>query len=293
MLATLRHIPAPAKLNLFLHIVGRRSDGYHNLQTLFQILDYGDELNLSLRSDGQIRLLTAFPGVAHDDNLIVRAARLLQKTGALTLGADIECIKRLPMGGGLGGGSSNAASTLLALNQLWGTQLPIDQLARLGLTLGADVPVFIHGHTAWGEGIGEQLSPVDLPEKWYVVLVPHCSVSTAEIFNSPELTRNTSPITIAAFLEGGGRNDCQALVGKRYPAVQQALDWLGNFAPSQLTGTGSAVFAAFPTEKEARATLASLSGKQPLMQGELKVNGFVAKGLNQSPLLSIVTSKGN
>jgi len=284
-LASLTNIPSPAKLNLFLHVLGRRADGYHNLQTLFQILDYGDELSFTLRNDGQIKLLTEFPNVAHDDNLIVRAARLLQKNSGCTHGADIECIKRLPMGGGLGGGSSNAASTLVALNRLWATGLSTDQLAELGLKLGADVPVFIHGQTAWGEGIGEHLTPVKLPEKWYVVLVPPCSISTAEIFNSPELTRNTSPITIAAFLEGGTRNDCQPVVSKRYPAVQQALDWLGNFAPSRLTGTGSAVFAAFPTEKEARAILASLSGNQPLMLNGLKINGFVAKGVNTSPLL--------
>lgn len=293
MLTTLGHIPAPAKLNLFLHIIGRRADGYHNLQTVFQILDYGDELNFTLRDDGQIKLLTAFPGVPHDTNLIVRAACLLQQTCRTTLGADIECIKRLPMGGGLGGGSSNAASTLVALNVLWGAKLSTDQLARLGLTLGADVPVFIHGHSAWGEGIGERLTPVTLPEKWYVVLVPPCPVSTAEIFSSPELTRNTSPITIAAFLGGGGQNDCQRVVSKRYPAVQQALDWLGNFAPSRLTGTGSAVFAAVPTEKEARAILAALSGNQPLLPEGLQANSFVAKGLSQSPLLSVIASKGN
>jgi len=284
-LTALNNIPSPAKLNLFLHVLGRRADGYHELQTLFQILDYGDELNFILRHDGQVKLLTEFPSVAHDDNLIVRAARLLQKNSGSSYGADIECIKRLPMGGGLGGGSSNAASTLVALNKLWGTGLSSTQLAALGLTLGADVPVFVHGQTAWGEGIGERLTPVTLPEKWYVVLVPPCSISTAEIFNSPELTRNTSPITIAAFLEGGSRNDCQSVVSKRYPVVQQALDWLGNFSPSRLTGTGSAIFASFPTEKEARAVFELLLKEQSLKPDTAATKGFVARGLNQSPLL--------
>ena len=293
-LPALHNIPSPAKLNLFLHVLGRRSDGYHELQTLFQILDYGDELSFTLRSDGQIRLLTEFAGVNHDDNLIVRAARLLQQHSASRFGADIHCHKRLPMGGGLGGGSSNAATTLVALDRLWDTRLSTEQLASLGLKLGADVPVFVRGHSAWGEGVGERLTPVALPEKWYVVLVPPCPVSTAEIFNSPELTRNTSPITIAAFLEGGGRNDCQALVSKRHPAVRQALDWLGNFAPSQLTGTGSAIYTALPTEKEARAILATaLSETGPLVLEGQKVKGFVAKGLNQSALLSIVASRGH
>lgn len=293
-LRSLHNLPSPAKLNLFLHVLGRRSDGYHELQTLFQILDYGDELSFTLRQDGQIHLLTEFTGVKHDDNLIVRAARLLQQHSASSFGADIECVKRLPMGGGLGGGSSNAATTLVALNHLWQTRLSTVQLSALGLKLGADVPVFVHGQTAWGEGVGERLTPVSLPEKWYVVLVPPCPVSTAEIFNSPELTRNTSPITIAAFLEGGGRNDCQALVSKRHPAVRQALDWLGNFAPGQLTGTGSAIYATLPTEKEARAILATaLSDTQPLVLEGQKVNGFVAKGLNQSALLPVVASQGH
>jgi len=291
-LPSLKHVPSPAKLNLFLHVLGRRADGYHNLQTLFQILDYGDELNFTLRNDGEIKLLTEFPSVAHDDNLIVRAARLLQQQSDSTFGAEIDCIKRLPMGGGLGGGSSNAASTLVALNRLWGARLSTEQLAELGLKLGADVPVFIHGQTAWGEGIGEQLSPVTLPEKWYVVLVPPCTVSTAEIFNSPELTRNTSPITIAAFLEGGSRNDCEKVVCQRYPMVRHALDWLGNYASSQLTGTGSAIFASFPTEKEARATLALFLNEQaskrwPPTPDGFAANSFVAKGLNHSPLLLV------
>lgn len=203
-LSSIQGILAPAKLNLFLHITGRRSDGYHELQTLFQILDYGDELSFTLRTDGQIHLLTDFPGVPHDSNLIVRAAHLLQQHAGSRFGADIHCLKRLPMGGGLGGGSSNAATTLVALNRLWNCGLTTDQLAQLGLKLGADVPVFVRGYTAWGEGVGEQLTPVQMPPRTYLVLVPDCAVSTAEIFNHPELTRNTSAITIAAFLKGGG-----------------------------------------------------------------------------------------
>lgn len=277
----LQHIPSPAKLNLFLHVTGRRADGYHNLQTLFQILDYGDELSFSLRKDGQVRLLTEFPGVPHESNLIVRAARLLQRHANILFGAEIICTKRLPMGGGLGGGSSNAASTLVALNQLWSCRLSLNELAKLGLQLGADVPVFVHGHSAWGEGIGEKLESVILPEIWYLVVVPECSVSTAEIFNHTELTRNTSAITIAAFLRGGGRNDCQPVVAKHYPAVRQALDWLGNFSHSQLTGTGSAVFASFPDERTARQVLAQL----PTSLSGFNVSGFVAKGINRSPLL--------
>jgi 4-diphosphocytidyl-2-C-methyl-D-erythritol kinase len=280
MPASLLHIPSPAKLNLFLHVTGRRDDGYHNLQTLFQILDYGDELDFYLRDDGIIQLQTAFADVPHDSNLIVRAAHLLQWHTGCSFGADIACLKRLPMGGGLGGGSSNAASTLVALDQLWQTGLGTDELAALGLQLGADVPVFVRGHTAWAEGVGERLAPLNLPAKWYLVLVPDCAVSTAEIFNSPELTRNTSPITIAAFLEGGSQNDCQAVVARRYSAVQIALGWLEKFSACQLTGTGSAIFAAFPTEKAARDVLQQLPAR---LDGN-RISGFVAQGLNISPL---------
>lgn len=275
-------LPAPAKLNLFLHVTGRRANGYHELQTLFQLLDYGDELTLHHRNDAIIRLLTDLPGVDHDSNLVVRAAKLLQTHTGSTSGADIECLKRIPQGGGLGGGSSDAATTLVGLNRLWDCCLSIDELATLGLQLGADVPVFVRGETAWGEGIGEQLTPVMMPTRHYLVIVPQCPVSTAEIFKSEELTRNTSPITIAAFLKGGGRNDCQPVVTKRYPAVQKTLDWLGQWASCQLTGTGSAVFAAFPDEKEARSVLANL----PASFGETRVSGFVARGINRSPLLS-------
>lgn len=273
---------APAKLNLFLHVTGRRADGYHELQTLFQLLDYGDELTFRHRDDAVIRLLTDLPGVDHDNNLIVRAAKLLQTHTGSSGGVDIECLKRIPQGGGLGGGSSDAATTLLGLNRLWDCHLPIHELAALGLQLGADVPVFVSGKTAWGEGIGERLTPVAIPPCHYLVVMPQCPVSTAEIFKSEQLTRNSPRITIAAFLEGGGRNDCQPVVAKRYPAVQKTLDWLSQWAPCQLTGTGSAVFAAFPDEKEARRVLANL----PASFGETRVSGFVAMGINQSPALS-------
>ncbi|TVP89712.1 MAG: 4-(cytidine 5'-diphospho)-2-C-methyl-D-erythritol kinase, partial [Pseudomonadaceae bacterium] len=200
-------LPAPAKLNLFLHITGRRTDGYHTLQTLFQFLDYGDTLHFQPRRDGQIQLHTELEGVDPADNLILRAAKLLQPHCAQHGGADIRLDKRLPMGGGLGGGSSDAATTLLGLNQLWQCGLTLDQLAELGLQLGADVPVFVRGHAAWAEGVGEQLTPVDIEEPWYLVAIPDCNVSTAEVFSDQRLTRDTPPITLAAFREHGGRND--------------------------------------------------------------------------------------
>jgi 4-diphosphocytidyl-2-C-methyl-D-erythritol kinase len=268
-------LPSPAKLNLFLHINGRRPDGYHHLQTLFQLLDYGDELTFSLRSDGLITLSPPIAGVAHQDNLIVRAAVLLQKAAQCRLGADITLHKRLPMGGGLGGGSSNAATTLLALNDIWQTGLDIGELAELGLRLGADVPVFVFGHSAWAEGIGETLTSVDLPANWYLVIAPNVQVSTAEIFSQKNLTRDTPVITVAAFLEGGGTNDCQDLVLQLYPQVKEAVDWLSFYSHAQLTGTGSCLFASFKDEAAANEVLA-LKPKH--------LNGFVARGVNKSPL---------
>jgi 4-diphosphocytidyl-2-C-methyl-D-erythritol kinase len=271
-------LPAPAKLNLFLHITGRRPDGYHLLQTVFQILDFGDELTFGLRDDGKIVLHSELEGVPTSDNLIVRAAHLLQQHSHTTLGADITLLKRLPMGGGLGGGSSDAATTLLGLNLLWKTGLTIDTLATLGLQLGADVPVFVRGHSSWAEGVGELLTPIDLPEHWFLVLTPDCAVNTAEIFQAQELTRNTAPITIAAFSQGGSlvatRNDCQPVVERRYPAVKQALDWLSTHAPCRMTGTGASVFAAFATQGQAEAVLTLKPAR---------MSGFVAKGINLSP----------
>ena len=271
-------LPAPAKLNLFLHITGRRLDGYHLLQTVFQLLDSGDELVFSLRTDGQIRLDGDLPGVPPAQNLIMRAANLLKTHSDCQLGADITLAKRLPMGGGLGGGSSDAATTLLGLNALWDLQLDIDTLAQLGLQLGADVPVFVRGRSSWAEGIGEILTPVELPEQWFLVLTPDCSINTAEIFNAEQLTRNTAAITIAAFSQGGSqiatRNDCQPVVEQGYPAVRNILEWLSTHTVCRMTGTGASVFAGFPTREQAEAVLA---------QKPEGVSGFVAKGVNVSP----------
>lgn len=268
-------LPAPAKLNLMLHITGRRADGYHELQTLFQFLDYGDELVLRPREDGQIRLLTELPGVDHDSNLIVRAARLLQRESGCALGADIQLTKRLPMGGGIGGGSSDAATTLVGLDHLWNTRLGEDRLAELGLNLGADVPVFVRGRAAFAEGVGERLQPVDLSEPWFLVIAPQVSVSTAEIFADPELTRNTPAITVRSLLAGGGHNDCQPVVEKRYPEVRNALSLLNKFVQARMTGTGACVFGSFPNEGEADKVRRQLPATLP---------SFVARGRNVSML---------
>lgn len=275
------HWPSPAKLNLFLYITGRRADGYHTLQTLFQFLDYGDTISLEPRSDDEIHLLTPVDGVAHEDNLIVRAARLLMKTAAESgrlpagSGADIRIEKRLPMGGGLGGGSSNAATVLVALNNIWQCGLSLDELAALGLTLGADVPVFVRGHAAFAEGVGERLTPVEPAEKWYLVVHPGVSISTPMIFNDPDLPRNTPKRSIETLLKCEFSNDCEVIARKRFREVDAALSWLLEYAPSRLTGTGACVFAEFDTESRAR---------QVLEQAPEWFNGFVAKGVNLSPL---------
>ncbi|NHN39267.1 4-(cytidine 5'-diphospho)-2-C-methyl-D-erythritol kinase [Pseudomaricurvus alcaniphilus] len=274
-------LPAPAKLNLFLHITGRRSDGYHNLQTVFQLLDYGDELHFETRADNQIQLRPEIPGLASEDNLVVRAARLLQQHGDSRRGANIELRKRLPMGGGIGGGSSDAATTLLALNQLWQLQLELDELAELGRQLGADVPVFVRGKTAWAEGIGEQLQALELEQKWYLVVAPDCHVSTARIFSHKDLTRDSSAITVAAFLEQGGRNDCEPLVRKLYPEVDFALRWLSQYGDARMTGTGACVYAAFANRADAIRVLEQL---QPPLRG------FVAGAVNQSPAHQLLAS---
>lgn len=263
---------SPAKLNLFLHITGRRADGYHLLQTLFQLLNWGDELHFSANNSGKICLHCPGLDIPEQDNLIVRAARLLQRG---ELGADISLKKRIPAGGGLGGGSSNAATTLLALNQLWSLDLDNQTLQTLGGQLGADVPVFVAAHTAWAEGIGEILTPVELPERWYLILSPDCHVSTAEIFSHRQLTRTTSAIKMAAFFEGHSANDCQELVRQLYPEVDKALNILENFGEARLTGTGACVFAGFETEAQARAAQAQLPNGW---------NGIVAQGVNISPL---------
>lgn len=268
--------PAPAKLNLFLHITGRRPDGMHELQTLFQFLDVGDKLFFEPREDGNLNLLSSLDGVADEDNLVMRAARYLQTETGCSLGVDIRLEKNLPAGGGLGGGSSDAATTLVALNQLWQTGLSVDELAHLGLKLGADVPIFVHGRAAWAEGVGEKFTEASPPEPWYLVIIPDCEVSTAEVFSSRELTRDCQPITIRDFLSGQTGNVCETVVRKQYPAVDEALNWLAQFASARMTGTGSCVFAAF--ENEAQAT--EISGKMPS-----KWQGFVARGCNRSPLL--------
>ena len=268
-------LPSPAKLNLMLHILGRRADGYHELQTLFQFLDHGDELDFAVRDDGVIQLHSDLQDVPHDSNLIVKAARQLQAASGCTLGADIWLRKVLPMGGGIGGGSSNAATTLLGLDHLWGTALGEERLAGIGLKLGADVPVFVRGHAAFAEGVGEKLTPVDPAEPWYLVLVPQVSVSTAEIFSDPLLTRDSPAIKVRPVLEGNSRNDCQPVVERRYPEVRNALSLLGKFTEAKLTGTGSCVFGAFPSKAEADRVSHLLAET---------LTGFVAKGSNVSML---------
>jgi 4-diphosphocytidyl-2-C-methyl-D-erythritol kinase len=268
--------PAPAKLNLFLHVVGRRRDGYHELQTLFQLIDLADELRIEVRTDGEIHRASGAEGVPPEQDLVVRAARLLQRHSGTRLGADIALTKRIPLGGGLGGGSSDAATALVALNDLWGTGASGDDLARLGLSLGADVPVFLLGRNAWAEGVGERLTPVELPPRWFAVVRPPVAISTAAVFQAPELTRNSPRITIRGFLEAGGHNDCEPVVVARYPEVREALERLGRFGPARLTGTGSCVFAAFERPGEAEEAVAGLPAGWV---------GFAVRGLSRSPLL--------
>jgi len=267
--------PAPAKLNLFLHVTGRRSDGYHDLQTLFQLIDLCDSIGVAPPRDGQIERVAGPAGVAPEDDLMVRAARALKRASGTTLGASLRLVKRIPIGGGLGGGSSDAATTLLVLNRLWGCDLPPAKLAELAGGLGADVPVFLHGSSAWAEGTGEELTSVELPERWYVVVRPGVSVGTAEVFQAPELTRNSPLITIRGFFESGGHNDCEPVVSARYPEVRAALEWLSQAAPAHLTGTGSCVFAAFTSAAEAAGVAARVPDRW---------TGFVARGLNTSPV---------
>jgi 4-diphosphocytidyl-2-C-methyl-D-erythritol kinase len=273
--AAARGWPAPAKLNLFLHVTGRRSDGYHELQTLFQLIDLNDSVGIEVRPDGQIIRALGPADVAPEADLTVRAARSLQLATGTALGATLEVHKRIPQGGGLGGGSSDAATVLIALNELWGCGLSLPELGRLGLPLGADVPVFVGGSSAWAEGVGERLTPVTLPERWYVIIHPGVAVSTREVFQSAELTRNSPLITIRAFFESGGRNDCEAVVRSRSTEVAEALEWLSRFGPAYLTGTGSCVF----TARASAADAERLAGQVPD-----RWRSFVARGLNTSPL---------
>jgi len=283
--------PSPAKINLFLHIVGQRSDGYHQLQTVFQFIDHSDTIDIKIIRGDKVELLTPIEGVNNEDNLIVKAAILLQKnileksTASidLTLGAHIKVTKVLPMGGGLGGGSSNAATVLLALNKLWGANLSLTELALLGLELGADVPIFIHGFAAFAEGVGEELTPISPKEYWYLVSKPDVSISTASVFTSKDLTRNTPKVNlngdIAKLDIDLCHNDCQTLVIKQYPEVAKLLAWLVEYAPSRMTGTGACIFSRFETEQEA-CHIQSL-----LPDG---ITSFVAKGVNTSPLCDAI-----
>ena len=266
--------PAPAKLNLFLHVTGRRPDGYHELQTVFQLIDLSDTVALTVRHDGVIERTEGPTDIPPESDLVVRAAYALRSASGTRLGATLRVRKRIPMGGGLGGGSSDAATTLLALNTLWDCRLGIEELARLGLPLGADVPVFVRGFSAWAEGVGERLTPLELPERWYVVIHPGVGVSTREVFQSPELTRNSPLITIRAFFEAGGRNDCEPVVRAHHPKVAAALDWLSRYATARLTGTGSCIFASCATAIEAERIAARVPEEW---------TSFVARGLNISP----------
>ncbi|MCB2264457.1 MAG: 4-(cytidine 5'-diphospho)-2-C-methyl-D-erythritol kinase [Candidatus Thiosymbion ectosymbiont of Robbea hypermnestra] len=267
--------PAPAKLNLMLRILGRRPDGYHRLQTVFQFLDRQDRLFFEPRDDGRIRRVSALAGVPEESDLVVRAARLLRERTGRRLGVGIRVEKRLPLGGGLGGGSSDAATTLVALNRLWETGLTEPELMALGAELGADVPIFVYGRAAWGEGIGEVLTPVEPPEPWYLVLAPRCRVATGAVFSDEKLTRDSAPITMKSFVVGDNRNDCLAVVRRRYPEVAAAWDWLATVGRPRLTGTGACVFCAFATAARAEVARSSVPSR---------FSAFVARGRNRSPL---------
>ena len=278
--------PAPAKINLFLHIVGQREDGYHNLETLFQFIDYSDTLTLKVTSKSDINLLTPIVGVNNEDNLIVKAAQLLKDKTNCAFGVEICINKILPMGGGLGGGSSNAATILVALNTLWQCNLSLDELASLGLSLGADVPIFVHGFSAFAQGVGEQLSPVSPSESWYLITKPDCSISTQQVFTAKDLPRKTKKLALKTietkdFITEKFHNDCQTLVINQYPEVANLLSWLVEYAPSRMTGTGACIFTRFSSQEEAQ-----------LLQAQLPkgISSFVARGLNKSPLFSVMES---
>jgi len=278
--------PAPAKLNLCLHVTGRRADGYHDLQTIFQLISLSDQLSFDLREDGRVVRLDyegstaqSLRDVAEDQDLCVRAARALQTRSGVTAGVTIRIRKTIPVGGGLGGGSSDAATTLVALNALWACGLSTDELAAIGITLGADVPVFIRGRSGVGEGVGERLTPLELPNSWFVVIHPGVAVPTRDVFQAPELTRNSPVLTIPALLASGGRNDCEPVVRERYPEVAAALDWLGRYASARLTGTGSCLFARFASAAEAERVAARVPDVW---------RAYVAQGLAESPLLQVL-----
>lgn len=277
--------PAPAKLNLFLHITGRRADGYHELQSVFRLLDWGDRIGLQLREDGQIhREGPSVPGVAEADDLVVRAALALQKASASTLGANIRVEKRIPAGGGFGGGSSDAATVLVALNALWGTGLDEDALAALALGLGADVPVFVRGRNAWAEGVGEKLTPLALPRAWYVLVDPGVHVPTAELFRSPDLTRDATPVKIADFASGTVLgNAFEPVLRRREPAIEAVFQALAGIGRARLTGSGSGCFVEFTTRAAA---------EQALVELPEELRAWVAAGVDHSPLLDALETMG-
>ncbi|MFN3843265.1 MAG: 4-(cytidine 5'-diphospho)-2-C-methyl-D-erythritol kinase [Rehaibacterium terrae] len=275
--------PAPAKLNLFLRITGRRDDGYHLLQTVFRLLDWGDTVRLRVRADGRIRRLAGLAGISEDADLAVRAARALQAASGTTLGADIEVVKRIPAGGGFGGGSSDAATTLRALDWLWGTALGPDRLAGIGLALGADVPVFVRGENAWAEGVGERLTPIALPPAWYLIVDPGVTVPTRELFQAPDLTRDAPPATITDFVSGAELgNAFEAVLRRREPAVDAALSALSRFGAARLTGTGAGCFVAFGSRAQAEAALAALPAG---------LRAWLAAGVERSPLLDALAAR--
>ncbi|MFA6053534.1 MAG: 4-(cytidine 5'-diphospho)-2-C-methyl-D-erythritol kinase [Methylobacter sp.] len=273
--------PAPAKLNLMLRITGQRSDGYHLLQTVFQFIDLCDWIIFHPVADGRVSLKKPIPGVPEADDLTVRAANLLKAETGCEQGVCIEVEKNLPMGGGLGGGSSDAATTLVVLNELWGLQLSLEKLMQLGLALGADVPVFVYGYSAWAEGVGEKLEKINIPEQWIIVIKPDCHVDTKEIFSAKDLTRNSKSIKIADFIAGQHQNDCLGVVRERYQAVEGALADLSRFSEARLTGTGACVFAQFDSEEAAISAYESLKNKWQV---------YLAKGINESPLFSKLKS---
>jgi len=268
--------PAPAKINLFLHVVGRQENGYHHLQTVFQFLDYADELKFDLFKDELISLDSNYTQISNDNDLILRAANALKQASGVKKGAAISVMKHIPIGGGLGGGSSDAATTLVALNELWHTGFSVDELVKLGVKLGADVPVFIRGHSAWAEGIGEILTPIEPDEDWFVVIHPGCHVPTAQIFADPDLTRNSPPITIRDFVAGAVHNDCEQVVFREYPEVARAAKWLNSWSDARMTGTGSCIFGRFNNKLQADEVLKQLPAEW---------QGFVAQGINYSPLM--------
>ena len=277
------HLPAPAKLNLFLHITGVRDDGYHNLQTIFQLLDYSDEVTLKRRLDGVINRVSGLASVEPEDDLIVKAARALQKHTGTNYGVDLGVSKVLPIGGGIGGGSSDAATTLLGLNQLWQCNVPQQELLSIARSIGADVPVFVNGHSAWAEGIGEDLTPLELPEKWYIVIHPNVFISTKKLFSSKLLTRNKTVLRMRIFPTADNENVFESVVRKEYPEVEKSLQWLSKFAEdARMTGTGSCIFASFESKQQALAVMQKIPRKWV---------AFVAKAVNNSPLLEALEVK--